>query len=314
MDEFLQYTVDDSPRKKGQQRGIQFEKEADTAEQIIDKERRKNANALREAHRQGREEGIKSVQEREEKKEKLPEYERNTTFRQSTIQKSVGRSRSRSPPCNLTAEELRKFNDHTMNYDNNRRGNRVVETGVRQKADGPPRKVAGVNGFFPDPIPLELSGIVILGDGAGYRSRENWEPPTKFDSTQITAVQWINKLVESAQDIGMAHNIILHKLLTGSLLGSTAKLCQKNYKSAHPKAFKVVVATPAEQVENETIALTEYIEWFCQTFYVKQSKQKIMSQINEMSLASFDSRNAKGEFDLCNCADMYHAIAEKCKS
>ena len=36
-----------------------------------------------------------------------------------------------------------------------------------------------------------------------------------------------------------------------------------------------------------------------------------MSQINEMSLTSFDSRNAKGEYDLCNCADMYHAIAEK---
>ena len=58
----------------------------------------------------------------------------------------------------------------------------------------------------------------------------------------------MNKLVEGAQDIGMAHHIILHKLLTGSLLGNTAKLTQKSYKSAHPKAFKVAVTTTEEKV------------------------------------------------------------------
>ena len=51
--------------------------------------------------------------------------------------------------------------------------------------------------------------------------------------------------------------------------------------------------------------------WFCKTFFVKQSKEKIMRAIFEMSLQSFDSKNAKGEYDLSNAADLYHTLWDK---
>ena len=212
-------------------------------EQAAEKERSHRANELRDAHRQGREDGIKSARDRAGRgniNARSTEYKRNTTFRMS---KSPSKSRSRSPPPNMTEQEYKQYMENARDFEAN-----SFRKKTRDKpTDQAPQRVAGVNGYFPDPIPLELSGINLLGEGSGYKSLEIWKAPEKFDNTKTTAVQWMNKLVESAQDIGMAHHIILHKLMTGSLLGNTAKLNQKSYKSAHPKAFKVAVTTPEEK-------------------------------------------------------------------
>ena len=121
------------------------------------------------------------------------------------------------------------------------------------------RRTAGANGFFPDPIPAQLSGIYLLGEGTGYRSTEIMVQPPKFGDTSMTAVQWINKAVENAQNTGMSHQILLNKFTTGAWLGATAKLKQQNYMRNNTMLFKAQVTTKEEWVENNTIALSDYI-------------------------------------------------------
>ena len=137
------------------------------------------------------------------------------------------------------------------------------------------KRVPGPNGYFPDPIPGELSGIYLLGEGTGYRSTEVFVAPQKFGDSTMTAVQFINSAMEKSQNTGMAHSTILQKFTTGAWLGATAKLKQMNYIRGNSTAFEAQVTTPDEWVTNNTIALTDYIIWFCKTFYIKQSKEKL---------------------------------------
>ena len=78
------------------------------------------------------------------------------------------------------------------------------------------RRQPGPNGFFPDPIPAELSGIYLLGEGIGYKSYEVRVPPTKFGDGNQTAIHVINTAVDRAQNVGMPHSTILQKFVQGT--------------------------------------------------------------------------------------------------
>ena len=117
--------------------------------------------------------------------------------------------------------------------------------------------------------------------------------------------------MERALNVGMPHSTILQKFVQGTWLGQTAKLKLMNYMRNNVTAFKAKVTTPEKSVQNNTIALADYVMWFCKTFYVKQSYEKITRAIMDMSLQSFESTNAKGEYDLSNADALYHTLWDK---
>ena len=84
-------------------------------------------------------------------------------------------------------------------------------------------------------------------------------PPQKFGDGTQTAVQFVNTVMERALNVGMPHSTILQKFAQGTWLGQTAKLKLMNYMRNNVTAFKAKVTTPEESVQNNTIALADYV-------------------------------------------------------